>query len=154
MFTIYISIRAFHIATSPPPPGVLASEHTRSRAGKIYDCGRRDVSTIQSSSLPSPSLPTTSAPYHSSNISARSSSTSEKPTARIDDLSSPVVRLAATKLLDVGLNKERWHGIARDWYVRGLIDTPGTSKLHHHIGLLSREKDRGELRAVYHFVER
>ena len=27
-------------------------------------------------------------------------------------------------------------------------------KLHHHLGLLSREKDGEELRAVYHFVKR
>ena len=30
----------------------------------------------------------------------------------------------------------------------------GTSNSHRHLGLLSREKDGEEMRAVYHFVKR
>jgi hypothetical protein len=58
--------------------------------------------------------------------------------------------LAAAKLLDVEPEKERWRCIARGWYAQGLADTPGTGKLHYHLGLLSQEKDGEELRAVYH----
>jgi protein SMG6 len=50
--------------------------------------------------------------------------------------------------------KERRRGITRDWYDQGLADTPGNGKLHHHLGLFSREKDGEELRAVCHFVKR
>ena len=111
------------------------------------------LSAVQSDSPP-PSVPPSSAPDHPSNLSARSSSASEMPAARIDDSPSPSVGLAAARLLDVEPDKERWRCIARDWYAQGLADTPGTGKLHHHLGLLSREKDGEELRAVYHFVKR
>jgi protein SMG6 len=88
-------------------------------------------------------------------MSAKSSSASERPAARIDDPSpSPNVGLAAAKLLDVEPEKERWRCIARDWYAQGLADTPGAGKLHHHLGLLNRGKDGEELWAVYHFVKR
>jgi hypothetical protein len=87
-------------------------------------------------------------------MSAKSSSASKKPTARIDNSPSPSVGLVAAKLLNVKPEKERWRCIARDWYALGLVDTPGTGKLHHHLGLLSREKDGEELRAMYHFVKR
>jgi hypothetical protein len=110
------------------------------------------VSAVLSAS-PSPSVPPSSAD-HVSNVSAKSSSASEKPVARIDDSPSPSIGLAAAKLLDVEPEKERWRGIARDWYAQGLADTPGNGKLHHHLGLLSREKEGEELRAVYHFVKR
>lgn len=45
-------------------------------------------------------------------------------------------------------------GIAKDWYVQGLAVTPGAGKSHHHLGLLSREKEGEELRALYHFIHR
>jgi hypothetical protein len=61
------------------------------------------------------------------------------------------IRLAAANLLDVELEKERWCGIAKDWYAQGIADTLGTSKSHHQ---LSREKDGEETRAVYHFIKR
>ena len=76
---------------------------------------------------------------------------SKNPAARIK-LPSPSDGLAAAKLLDVEPEKERWRGVTRDWYALGLADTPGTGKLHHYLGLLNREKDREELRSVYHFV--
>ena len=111
------------------------------------------VSTVQAASPP-PSVPPSSAADRLSVISEKSSSASEKPAARIDDSPSLSVGLAAAKLLNVEPEKERWRCIARDWYALGLADTPGAGKLHHHLGLLSREKDGEELRAVYHFVKR
>ncbi|KAJ7134972.1 hypothetical protein C8R43DRAFT_894524 [Mycena crocata] len=80
-------------------------------------------------------------------------SISDAPAARIDDSPSPSVGLAAARLLDVEPEKERWRCIARDWYGAGIADQPGAGKLHHHLGLLSREVEREELRGVYHFVK-
>lgn len=80
-------------------------------------------------------------------------SVSDAPAARIDDSPSPSVGIAAARLLDVEPEKERWRNIARDWYGAGLSEQPGTGKLHHHLGLLSREVESEELRGVYHFVK-
>ncbi|KAF5330656.1 hypothetical protein D9619_005946 [Psilocybe cf. subviscida] len=73
--------------------------------------------------------------------------------ARIDDSPSPSIGIAAARLLEVEPEKERWRNIARDWYAEGLSEQPGTGKLHHHLGLLSREVESEELRGVYHFVK-
>lgn len=81
-------------------------------------------------------------------------SVSDAPAARIDDSPSPSIGLAAARLFDVEPEKERWRCIARDWYGAGIADQPGHGKLHHHLGLLSREVEREELRGVYHFVKR
>ncbi|KAF7322791.1 PINc domain-containing protein [Mycena chlorophos] len=80
-------------------------------------------------------------------------SISDAPAARIDDSPSPSIGVAAARLLEVEPEKERWRCIARDWYGMGIADQPGHGKLHHHLGLLSREVDREELRGVYHFVK-
>ena len=56
--------------------------------------------------------------------------------------------------MDVEPKKERWRNIAWDWYAAGLSEQPGTGKLHHHLGLLSREVEAEELRGIYHFVKR
>ncbi|KAJ7109155.1 hypothetical protein C8R44DRAFT_277493 [Mycena epipterygia] len=79
-------------------------------------------------------------------------SVSDAPAARIDDSPSPSIGLAAARLLDVEPEKERWRCIAREWYGMGIADQPGAGKLHHHLGLLSREVEREELRGIYHFV--
>lgn len=76
-------------------------------------------------------------------------STSDAPTARIDDS-----RIAATCLLEVEPEKERWRNTARDWYAAGIAEQPGTGKLRHHLGLLSREVEGEELQGVYHFDKR
>jgi len=81
-------------------------------------------------------------------------SLSDAPAARIDDSPSPSIGVMAARLMDVEPEKERWRNIARDWYGAGLAEQPGTGKLHHHLGLLSREVDGEELRGVYHFVKR
>ncbi|KAL5511564.1 hypothetical protein ACEPAH_4781 [Sanghuangporus vaninii] len=73
--------------------------------------------------------------------------------ARIDDSPGPSVGVAAARALELEPEKERWRCIARDWYAAGLADMPGTGKLHHHLGLLSRDVETEELRAVYHFCK-
>ena len=81
-------------------------------------------------------------------------SVSDAPAARIDDSPSPSIGVAAARLLEVEPEKERWRNIARDWYAAGIAEQPGTGKLHHHLGLLSRDVEGEELRGVYHFVKR
>ncbi|KAH8117438.1 hypothetical protein DFH11DRAFT_1817087 [Phellopilus nigrolimitatus] len=73
--------------------------------------------------------------------------------ARIDDSPGPSVGVAAARMLELEPEKERWRCIARDWYAAGLADMPGTGKLHHHLGLLSRDVEKEELRSVYHFCK-
>lgn len=82
------------------------------------------------------------------------SNVSEKFAPRIDDSPSPSIGLAAARLLEVQPEKERWRQIGKEWYAQGLVETPGMGKLHHYLGLLSREKEGEELRGVYHFVKR
>jgi protein SMG6 len=90
----------------------------------------------------------------SRDTSGSAKSVSDAPAARIDDSPSPSIGLAAARLLEVEPEKERWRNIARDWYAAGIAEQPGTGKLHHHLGLLSREVEGEELRGVYHFVKR
>ena len=71
-------------------------------------------------------------------------SISDAPAARIDDSPSPSIGLAAARLLEVEPEKEQWRNIARDWYAAGIAKQPGTGKLHHHLGLLSREVEGEE----------
>ena len=87
-------------------------------------------------------------------ISGSTKSISDAPAARIDDSPSLSIGLAAARLLEVEPEKERWRNIARDWYAAGIAEQPGMGKLHHHLGLLSREVEGEELRGVYHFVKR
>jgi protein SMG6 len=44
-----------------------------------------------------------------------------------------------------------WRAVARDWYAKGLTDTPGQGRLHHHLALLSRAESH-ELQALFHYV--
>ena len=74
--------------------------------------------------------------------------------ARIDNSPSPSVGVVAARSLEVEPEKELWRTIARDWYAAGLAEQPGTGKLHHHLGLLSREAEGEELKGIYHFVKR
>lgn len=46
--------------------------------------------------------------------------------------------------------RETWRTTARDWYARGLAELPGTGRLHHHLGVLSRPDD---LRVLHHFCK-
>lgn len=85
--------------------------------------------------------------------SAEGSMVSERP-ARIDDSPVPSVGIAAARALEVEPEKERWRHIARDWYFAGIATRPVAGKLHHHLGLLSRELEGDELRGVYHFTKR
>ncbi|KZV65821.1 hypothetical protein PENSPDRAFT_655393 [Peniophora sp. CONT] len=73
--------------------------------------------------------------------------------ARIDDSPSPSVGIVAARNFEMEPEKERWRAAARAWYGAGVADTPGNGKLHHHLGLLAREAEGEDLRAVYHFTK-
>lgn len=105
--------------------------------------------------MTAPQNPLTGGDFTPVNQTALAAQTQPETTiARIDDSPGPSVGVAAARALELEPEKERWRCIARQWYACGLADTPGTGKLHHHLGLLSRDADGEELRAVYHFVKR
>ncbi|KAI9463378.1 hypothetical protein F5148DRAFT_1313175 [Russula earlei] len=81
-----------------------------------------------------------------------STSNSEKHPARPDS-PTPSVGIVAARMMELEPEKDRWRRIARDWYAQVVAETPGRGKLHHHLGLLSREAEGEELRGVYHFVK-
>ena len=67
------------------------------------------------------------------------------------------VGIVAARQMELLPEKEHWRQISREWFTRGLAYAPGSGKLHHHLGMLSRDadgNDREELRTVYHFVKR
>ncbi|KAI0055170.1 hypothetical protein BV25DRAFT_1932002 [Artomyces pyxidatus] len=119
------------------------------------------VLTLQPSSLTAAairsnaSLSTPTSTTANASGAEASTHSSEKPAAaaRIDDATSPSVGIAAARMMELEPEKERWRSIARDWYASGVATTPGNGKLHHHLGLLSREAEGEELRGVYHFVK-
>jgi hypothetical protein len=83
---------------------------------------------------------------------AMSTTSSEKHPARPCS-PTPSVGIVAARLMELEPEKDRWRRIARDWYAQVVAEVPGHGKLHHHLGLLSREAEGEELRAVYHFVK-
>ncbi|KAA1471246.1 hypothetical protein DENSPDRAFT_776086 [Dentipellis sp. KUC8613] len=95
------------------------------------------------------STPTSTA----ANASGAVSTISERPAARIDDSPTPSIGIIAARNFELEPEKERWRKIAREWFGAGVTDKPGNGKLHHHLGLLSREAEGEELRGVYHFVK-
>jgi protein SMG6 len=84
---------------------------------------------------------------------AMSTTSSEKHLAHLNS-PTPSVGIVAARLMELEPEKDRWRGIACDWYARVVAEYPGRGKLHHHLGLLSREAEGEELRGVYHFVKR
>ncbi|GJE97087.1 hypothetical protein PsYK624_132970 [Phanerochaete sordida] len=109
-----------------------------------------------------PNTPEASALSNKHFVSARDT---PAPVARIDDspppsvgefLQAPSVGIIAARMMEIEPEKERWRQISKDWYAKGLAFQPGSGKLHHHLGALSRDREAGEkeeLRAVYHFVK-
>jgi hypothetical protein len=67
-----------------------------------------------------------------------STSSSEEHIARPSSRT-PSVGIIATRLMELELEKDWWRRIARDWYTKVVAEFPGRGKLHHHLGLLSRE---------------
>lgn len=72
----------------------------------------------------------------------------------INDSQNPSVGPAAASALDIEPEREIWRKTARYWYAEALKDVPISGRLHHHLGVVSREGDNEELRAVYHFSKR
>lgn len=68
---------------------------------------------------------------------------------------SPSVGIEAARAMELLPEREKWRNIAREWYSNGLIEYPGTGRLHHHMGFLCKEfGEGGELRGLYHFIKR
>ena len=129
----------------------IATMVTSSQGPSPEELTTTAISTVLSGGSPNPSLPPSSAPDQPSNMPAKSSFMSKKPTVRIPDLPSPSVGLAAARLLDVK-PEEWWWWIMRDWLAQGLANTSNTGKLHH-LRPFSWEKDGEELRSTYNFVQ-
>lgn len=69
-----------------------------------------------------------------------------------DDNSQDRASIGSGALQDWDLEeKEVWRLTAKDWYAKGLSEMPGIGRLHHHLGILSRDD---ELRALHHFCKR
>jgi hypothetical protein len=84
-----------------------------------------------------------------------STNSNEKHLARPDSPTPSVgVGIVAARPMELEPKKDRWQRIARDWYAKVVAEFPGRGKLHHHLGLLSREAEGEKLRGVYHFVKR
>jgi len=68
---------------------------------------------------------------------------------------SPSVGIEAARAMELLPEREKWRNIAREWYSNGLVEYPGTGRLHHHMGFLCKEfGEGGELRGLYHFIKR
>lgn len=66
----------------------------------------------------------------------------------LPDSPTPSVGIVATRLMQIELKK-----ITRDGYAEVVAEYPGRDKLHHHLGLLSRETEGEELHGVYHTIK-
>jgi rRNA-processing protein FCF1 len=69
-----------------------------------------------------------------------------RPDARAEQASIGTAALGDWELSEV----ETWRVTARDWYAKGLAETPGTGRLHHHLGVLARPD---ELRTLHHLCK-
>ena len=116
---------------------------------------------------PGPNTPEASAVSDRNIISTGGS---PAPVARIDDSPppsvgelppnpefAPSVGIVAARMMELEPEKDRWRQLSKEWYAKGLALMPTMGRLHHHLGLLSWDREGGEkdeLRAVYHFVKR
>ncbi|OBZ75187.1 hypothetical protein A0H81_04568 [Grifola frondosa] len=98
-----------------------------------------------------------------------SNQVSPTPAARIDDsppsshmeaenmnVNVASVGVAAARAMELESDKDHWRRISKEWFSRALAVVPNTGKLHHHLGVLIRDRDMREedMRGVYHFVKR
>ena len=69
----------------------------------------------------------------------------------------PSVGIVASSQMGMLVEKEQWRLISRESFTKGLLYAPTPGKLHHFLGLLSRDAELDEeedLRAIYHFMKR
>ena len=60
------------------------------------------------------------------------------------------VGIIAARLMELEPENDCWQRITHDWYTQVVAEFSRHGKLHHHLGLLSREAEGEELRGVYH----
>ncbi|KAG8894285.1 hypothetical protein FRC00_009188, partial [Tulasnella sp. 408] len=73
--------------------------------------------------------------------------------SRMEESPLPSIGAHAAAELELEDDRELWRRNAREWYTKGIKDTPGQGRLHHHLGLVSADAEGEELRAVYHFAK-
>ncbi|KAG8982928.1 hypothetical protein FRB90_006455, partial [Tulasnella sp. 427] len=73
--------------------------------------------------------------------------------SRMNESPLPSVGAHAAAEFELEDDREIWRKNAREWYTKGIKDTPGQGRLHHHLGLVSADAEGEELRAVYHFAK-
>jgi hypothetical protein len=84
---------------------------------------------------------------------ATNTTSSEKHTAHPYS-PTPSADIVVARLMELEPEKDRWRRVARERYAKVIAEFPGYGKSHHHLGLLSREAEGDELRAVCHFIKR
>ncbi|KAI9445663.1 hypothetical protein BJY52DRAFT_1194184 [Lactarius psammicola] len=140
-----------------PPSGNLAcsqaspSDYLSGWLGALDDLARyRIVIAAMVPAAPRPSRTLTAAAVPSRlrtspdgsamSLSCTTSTASSENHPACPDSPSPSVGIVAARLMEIEPEKDRWRRVARDWYAEGVTGTPGHGKLHHHLGLLSREE--------------
>ncbi|KIO34730.1 hypothetical protein M407DRAFT_63790 [Tulasnella calospora MUT 4182] len=91
-------------------------------------------------------------------LAATAASSSSPPSSspgvsRMEESPLPSIGAHAAAELELEDDRELWRRNAREWYTKGIKDTPGQGRLHHHLGLVSADAEGEELRAVYHFAK-
>jgi hypothetical protein len=51
-----------------------------------------------------------------------------------------IVSWVIVRAMELKPEKDCWQRVAREWYIKVIAELPGHGKLHHHLGLLSREE--------------
>ncbi|OCH95657.1 hypothetical protein OBBRIDRAFT_767535 [Obba rivulosa] len=140
-----LSPRAITITT--PKPSALAHHHLMANTPRPSTPNMSSMADMQDTPSSNPAQLTRFARIDDS----PPSSEAQRPGPG----AAPSVGVVAARMMELEPDKERWRSVAKGWFARGLARSPGAGKLHHHLGLLSRDKDGGEedLRAVYHFIK-
>lgn len=129
------------------------------------------ISKLSATSHPQPSLPDPTSDTDSEPVARvrrrRHGSQSDESLdisqdSRTSASASPPPKLMPKKLMcgSIGVaalgdweceEQEIWRATAKDWYSKGLAESPRTGRLHHHLALLSKGD---ELRTLYHYAKR
>ncbi|KAG8969236.1 hypothetical protein FRC03_003761 [Tulasnella sp. 419] len=118
----------------------------------LGDLSRYQMAVL-STPAPSSSLPETSLAPPSTFQSLSQQRSPSPSQARIDGSAAVSIGARAAAEMELEEESETWRRVAREWYARVLKNTPGIGRLHHNLGLLSRDAQGEELRAAYHFVK-
>ncbi|CAH7685190.1 hypothetical protein PPACK8108_LOCUS19673 [Phakopsora pachyrhizi] len=121
-----------------------AKRASRRRKPRSSPVGSLDEDTEQEAiSCGSPSSP--------SFIGTISASRSHSPSPHNAKFQEPAASIGLAALGNWDFEEQEiWRSTAKDWYSKGLVETPGSGRLHHHLALLSKGD---ELRTLYHYCK-